>query len=90
MRFLSRVHYRAGVSYSPSYQKINGMDGPKELSASIGFGIPIINTHNNRSMLNITGQWINRSATHLIKENTFMITIGLTFTERWFAKFKVQ
>ena len=90
MRFLSRVHYRAGVSYSPSYQKINGMDGPKELSASIGFGIPIINTYNNRSMLNITGQWINRSATNLIKENTFMITIGLTFNERWFAKFKVQ
>ena len=90
MRFLNRAHYRAGVSYSPSYQKINGMDGPKELTASLGFGIPIINNYNNRSMLNITGQWINRSASNFIKENTFMITIGLTFNERWFAKFKVQ
>lgn len=88
--FLNRVHYRAGVSYASSYQKINGQDGPKEITASLGFGIPIINTYNNRSMLNITAQWINRSADKLIKENTFMLTVGLTFNERWFAKFKVE
>lgn len=86
----SRIHYRAGLSYVPSYQKINGMDGPKEFSASVGFGIPIINNYNNRSILNITAQWINRSADKLIKENTFMLTVGLTFNERWFAKFKVE
>lgn len=88
--FFNRIHYRAGFSYVPSYQKINGMNGPKEVSASVGVGIPIINTYNNRSMLNITAQWINRSATNLIKENTFMLTVGLTFNERWFAKFKVE
>ena len=86
----SRIHYRAGLSYVPSYQTINGVDGPKEVSASVGFGIPIINTYNNRSILNITASWINRSATNLIKENTFMFTLGLTFNERWFAKFKVE
>lgn len=78
------------MSYVPSYQTINGVDGPKEVSASVGFGIPIINTYNNRSILNITASWINRSATNLIKENTFMFTLGLTFNERWFAKFKVE
>lgn len=90
MHFLNRVHYRAGFSYSPSYLKINGVDGPREISASLGLGIPIVNYWNNRSVLNITAQWINRSATNLIKENTFMFTIGLTFNERWFSKFKVE
>lgn len=86
----NRIHYRAGVSYASAYQKINGKDGPKELSASIGFGIPIINGYNNRSILNISAQWVNLNATNMIKENTFRITVGLTFNERWFAKFKVD
>lgn len=88
--FMNRLHYRAGVGYASSYQKINGMDGPKEFSASIGVGIPIINGYNNRSMLNISAKWINRNADKLINENTFMLTVGLTFNERWFAKFKVE
>lgn len=86
----SRIHYRAGFSYASSYQKINGMDGPKEMSAGIGFGIPIVNSYNNRSILNISAQWVNLKADNLINENTFRITVGLTFNERWFAKFKVE
>lgn len=41
-------------------------------------------------MLNISAEWVNQSATGLIKENTFRINVGLTFNERWFAKFKVE
>ncbi len=88
--FAQRVHYRAGISYATPYYYINGIEGPKELSASLGFGIPIINTWNNRSILNISAQWVRRSATNLITENTFRINIGLTFNERWFAKWKVE
>lgn len=88
--FLKRIRYRAGVSYATSYYYIDGQDGPKELSASIGFGIPIINGYNNRSILNISGQWVHRSATDYITENTFRINIGLTFNERWFDKWKVE
>lgn len=88
--FLSRVHYRAGVSYATPYIKVNGQDGPREISASLGVGIPIINSYNNRSMLNISAQWVNMSADGLLKENTFRINVGLTFNERWFAKFKVE
>lgn len=87
--FFKRIHYRAGVSYTTPYLKINGQDGPKEKAASIGFGIPIINGYNNRSMLSISGQWV-QSTDAFIKENTFRINIGFTFNERWFAKFKVQ
>jgi hypothetical protein len=88
--FFDRLHYRAGVSYATPYVKINGKDGPKELSASLGFGIPIINGYNNRSLLNISAQWVRANSKDYITENTFRINIGLTFNERWFAKWKVE
>lgn len=88
--FFGRIHYRAGVSYATPYIKINGQDGPKEISASLGFGIPIMNQFNNRSILNISAQWVHQSAKDLITENTFRINIGITFNEGWFAKWKVQ
>ena len=89
-RFLNRVHYRAGVSYATPYIKIYGKDGPKEISATMGFGIPIINSWNNRSTLNISAGWVRQEAKGFITENTFRINIGLTFNERWFAKWKVE
>ena len=89
-RFLERVRYRIGAGYATPYYNINGKEGPEEYSASIGFGIPIINGYNNRSLLNISAQWVHRSADNLLTENTFRINIGLTFNERWFAKWKVE
>lgn len=89
-KFLSRIHYRVGASYATPYYYINGNDGPKEYSASFGFGIPIMNSWNNRSILNISAQWVRQSAKNFITDNTFRINIGLTFNERWFAKWKVE
>ena len=88
--FFKRVRYRAGVSYATPYYKVNGIDGPKELSVSAGFGIPIVNSYNNRSFLNISGQWVKSSAKDLIKENVFRLNIGFTFNEDWFKKWKMQ
>ena len=89
-RFLERIRYRVGAGYATPYYYINGKEGPMEVSASVGFGIPIINGYNNRSLLNISAQWVHRSADNLLEENTFRINIGLTFNERWFAKWKVE
>ena len=88
--FLQRVRYRAGVGMATPYYYINGKEGPKELSASIGFGIPIMNGYNNRSILSISGQYLHRSADNMIKENIFRLNIGFTFNEKWFAKWKVE
>ena len=88
--FFQRVRYRAGVSYATPYYKVNGLDGPKELSVSAGFGIPIMNGWNARSFLNISGQWVKSSAKDLIKENTFRINIGFTFNEEWFRKWRMK
>jgi len=84
-KFLGRVHYRLGVSYVTPYYNIKGQDGPKEFSVSGGFAIPV-----SRSLVNISGQWVRNSAKDFITENTFRINIGLTFNERWFAKWKVD
>ena len=91
--FLDRVRVRAGISYATSYYKVNGQDGPHELSVSAGFGIPFSNAINSymvRPVLNISGQWVQQSAPGLLRENSFRINIGLTFNERWFAKWKVD
>ena len=85
-----RMHYRAGMSYATPYYNIKGQDGPKELSVTAGIGIPLVNSWNNRSMLNISAQWVRSSTSSFITENTFRINIGLTFNERWFAKWKVD
>ena len=83
--FFNHVHYRLGAGFATPYYIINGQDGPKEFSVSGGFGVPV-----GRSMLNISAQWAHASATNLITENTFRINIGLTFNERWFAKWRVD
>jgi hypothetical protein len=89
-KFLSHVHYRAGASLATPYYKIEGKDGPTELTVGAGVGIPIFNTWNNRSQLNITAQWVRTAASGFVTDNTLRVTIGLTFNERWFAKWKVD
>ena len=89
-RLIDRVKYRLGASYTTPYYKIGNIDGPKQFSVSAGFGIPIQNQINARSYLNISAQWVKQSVDGLLKENTFRINLGVTFNERWFAKWKVE
>ena len=89
-KLMDRIHYKAGAGFTTPYIKINGKDGPKEFSASVGFGIPLQNAYNNRSVLNISAQWSHASATGFVRENTFRISLGLTFNERWFMKWKID
>lgn len=88
--FMSRIRYRLGAGYSTPYIKVGSKDGPSQLSVSAGVGIPIVNAFNNRSMLNVSAQWVRNDASGLIKENSFRINVGFTFNERWFAKWKFE
>lgn len=88
--FAERLRYRFGMGYTSPYLKINGNDGPKEITMSAGIGIPIVNGWNNRSIVNVGVQWQNLSGNNLLTENTFLINIGITFNERWFAKWKFE
>lgn len=88
-KFFDRIRYRAGASYATPYLIINGQDGPKEMSASLGFGIPIMN-RNSLSVLNVSAQWVRNDSKLFMTENVFRINVGLTFNERWFVKWKVE
>lgn len=87
---LKRIAYRVGASYNTPYIKVNGSDGPKEYGVTAGLGIPLTNSWNNRSVLNVSAGWTHAAAKGYITENTFRINVGLTFNERWFMKWKVE
>jgi hypothetical protein len=89
-RFFSSMRFKVGANYTTPYLIINGKDGPKELGLSAGVSFPIVNQWNNRSVLNLSGQWVHSSGKDMLTENTFRINIGLTFNERWFMKWKVE
>ncbi|MBO7468208.1 MAG: hypothetical protein J6T94_11070 [Bacteroidaceae bacterium] len=89
---LRRWRYRAGIyANTPSYT-INGLKGPNEYGASIGVGIPVINGWNNRTTVNISGQFIHLrpNAPGMITENYMRLNISVSFIENWFTKWKVN
>lgn len=92
LRWRDHVRYRAGFAFSTPYAKVDGRDGPRDYTASLGAAIPIMNLHNNRSVLNISAQYerVQPRFAGMIKENYFRLSIGLTFNERWFMKWKAE
>lgn len=89
--YLKRMNYRAGVYYNNSYLKLPACNGPKELGASIGLGLPL-HLFQRNTMLNITGQYVHLkpSVSNMLSESRFVIKLGLTFNEHWFMKWKVN
>lgn len=87
-----KMSYRAGAYYAQPYTEVNGEKGCDEFGVSAGVSIPIINAHNNRSILHISGQCvrIEPKSSGMISETCLRINIGLTFNESWFSKMKVQ
>ena len=91
-KYWQRIQYRAGINFTTPYLRVNGNDGPNELSMCIGAGLPIMNRWNNRSVINFGLQWMRRSASApgMITENYLLLNFGFTFNERWFTKYKIQ
>lgn len=96
---VKQIRYRVGAAYTSPYTRINTQnswqDGPQHFEVSAGVGIPIINYHGyakNRCVLNIGASYERVAPKHnaFLKENYLRIHIGLTFNERWFAKWKAQ
>ncbi|MBR1653058.1 MAG: hypothetical protein IJ692_06690 [Alloprevotella sp.] len=86
------LRFRAGLSYTTPYTRINGADGPKHYAASLGVGIPILNSNHSKRviLLNLGGQYerVEPSVSGMLKENYLRLSIGLSFNEQWFAKWK--
>ncbi len=92
--YFKHIHFKVGAAYATPYYKINGQDGPKEISLSAGMALPLLSKWNTqgamRPVLNISAQWCRTSAQDLITDNSFRICVGLTFNERWFAKWRID
>ena len=102
----NRITYKIGGYYSRSYACADPSgrvtDKPYEYGVSAGVSIPI----NNRNIwfgytpkLNLSVQWVHTDIPYLnsatlrkstLEENYLKFSIGLTFSERWFYKWKVQ
>ena len=90
--FLRCMLYRAGVHYATTYYKVNGVAGPAELGVSAGVGIPILNRWNQRSAVNLSGQFIHMqpAAAGMMAENYFRLNLSVSFIENWFTKWRVN
>ncbi len=92
VRWRDLIRYRAGFAYTSPYTRVDGQDGPRDYQVSLGVALPIINFYNNRSLLNISAQYerVKPKVAGMITENYLRISIGLSFNERWFMKWKVE
>lgn len=92
LKVRDHICYRAGVSYTTPYTKINGKDGPEYYLLSAGVSVPIVNKYSVKSVVNVSAQWEHADAKSLkgIKEDYLRLCIGLTFNATWFNKWKVE
>ena len=87
-----RVRYRLGASYTTPYTLINGQKGASTFVATAGVGLPILTSYNNRSFLNLSASYeqLRSQVGGSLTERNFLLTIGVTFNERWFKKWLVD
>lgn len=103
---LKRLHYKLGGYWSRSYANANeavNQSGkkPTEFGLSAGVTIPIQNRNlfYSSPKVNVTFSWVHANIPYFIgntsqggtlKENYLRLSVGLTLSERWFYKWKVQ
>lgn len=87
-----RVRYRLGASYSTPYTLVNGRKSADTFVATAGVALPILTNYNNRSYLNLSASYeqLRLQGSNSLTERNFLLTIGVTFNERWFKKWLVD
>lgn len=103
--YLKRISYKIGGYYSKSYANTDNTgvltEKPYEFGLTAGVSLPITNRNlwYNSPKIHITFEWIHSNIPYLnsttniaekLTENYLKLRIGLTFSERWFHKWKVQ
>lgn len=103
--YFSRMTYKFGGYYSQSYAKadMTGVvkDKPTEFGLSAGVTLPIMNKNlwANAQKINVSVHWVHSNIPYLnsatmkqatLSENYLKFSLGITFSERWFYKWKVQ
>jgi len=84
--YFQRIKYRAGVNFSNSYIKVNGVNPADNMSLTLGFGLPLRNTN---TILNTTFEYGKVGSTSILREDFFKFTFNVLFNEHWFFKRKL-
>ena len=84
--YFSRIVYKAGLRYENMGLVLNGKT-IADAAFTLGMSLPLKNTF---SSLNISYERGSRGTTanNLIRENYHLISLGLSFNDRWFVKRK--
>ncbi|HMO39746.1 MAG TPA: hypothetical protein PKC76_11845 [Saprospiraceae bacterium] len=86
--FLRRWRYRAGLVYATDPRTLNS-DQLRELSVSMGIGIPLIMPRQQISFVNMSIEAGQFGLPNAIKENFVRMTLGVTLNDNtWFFKRK--
>ena len=83
---LARLEYRVGYRYEQSNLMVNGL-GIDVNSLTCGVGIPLIKS---RSKLNLGFEYITRGSIEngLIKETYYRFIVGISFSDKWFHRYR--
>ena len=86
--YLQRVNFRLGGYYCHDYLRVAG-NNVTERGISLGFGLP---APTQKTVVNLALEWRNRQASPqaLVKENYFVITLGINFNELWFWQNRIR
>ena len=86
--WLQRVNYRVGAFYCNDYIKV-GDNSVRERGVSVGFGLPAPAA---KTMINLGFEFRNRQAhpQPMVKENYFVMTLGINFNQVWFWRNKIR
>jgi len=103
--YWNHVSYKIGGYVQQSYAKtdLTGVvtDKPYEFGVSAGVSLPIQNRNiwHNSPRVHFTFSWVHSNIPYLnsltnaqssLKENYLKLSVGITFSERWFYKWKVE
>lgn len=103
--YWNHVSYKIGGYVQQSYAKtdMTGVitDKPYEFGISAGMSLPIQNRNiwYNSPRIHLTFSWVHSDIPYLnsltnvqssLKENYLKLSFGITFSERWFYKWKVE
>ena len=94
------IEYRFGVRHKTSYlnfQELNGKFTPlTETGITFGLGIPLVNKwygskETTKNLIDIGMEYYQRgkNSDGLVKEDYFVITLGVTFNDFWFRRRKI-
>jgi hypothetical protein len=84
--YLKRIEYRGGFRYDNGNIQMNNQR-ISSYSISAGLGLPL---GKSKSRLNISGEYFVRgtTASNLVKEELYRITVGVVISDRWFLRYR--